>query len=165
MPVNQTYFIGKRHIGQLSAEDVRENLNYYIEKFTKHFWLKYLGYALYREYLADKTAQRFKNLLDGGIEFNYNGTTYIFEGINEAIADLVYYHFVRDDATSSSGSGMVVPKNENSKNVSSLRKLTDVYNDMISRLHMMQKFLEDKAEDYPEYVCKKIESRINTFNL
>lgn len=175
MAVDSTYFVGKRHIGQINSAEVLEVVNIYIEQSTKEFWLRYLGYAFYKSFLDAKELaldtppleQRFIDLLDGDIEFEYENTTYLFEGINQAIADLTYYNYVRENNESNTGSATVISKNENSRRISPQNKLRDVFNQMVDRIYNMKIFLKTNADLYPEYVESKIRKveKINIYNI
>lgn len=67
------------------------------------------------------------------------------------IANYIYYHWHRDQATQSVGIGEVATKAENATRVSPAVKMVRAWNEMIDWIKEMVLFLDTRRADYPEW--------------
>lgn len=67
------------------------------------------------------------------------------------MADYIYFYWMRNAATSSSGLGEVVPQPGNATSVSSMHKQVAAWNDMSDRIFSLWQFLNTQASAYPEW--------------
>ena len=118
--IDFTYFKAEIYIGQLSDIAVQENLNSFIEKYSK----EYLNELLGNDY--DYTADVY-SVIDN-------------EDIKQAIACFVYYYYVRSEYISNSGIGTNIGKSENSDRVKPISKLVFAWNQMVCKT---QSFIDE----------------------
>ena len=117
--------------------------------------------------------------LTGGRTFSLNDRYYYIPlGISLAsgtgavkrslIANYVYYQWLRDQATQSSGIGEVITKTENSKRTDPRQKMCAAYNEMVEQLWCMWHYLDANKTAYaytPNHWTRNKYRTINTMNL
>lgn len=89
------------------------------------------------------------------------------------IAGYVYYQWIRDQITMNTGSGVVMPAVENSKNANPSWRMTDAWNQMAKDVFILWQFLESSfignPTVYPSYDRTKIDYQffqpINVFGI
>jgi len=108
--IDFTYFKNEIYIGQLSSEDVKERLSFFIEKYQSKFINHVLGaYDLNTDTLGIKTNSEFLN----------------------ALAAFVYYHYIRDNYIDTVGIGTAVSTVENGQIVKPTTKMFFAWNEMV----------------------------------
>lgn len=70
-----------------------------------------------------------------------------------AIANYIYYWYMRDQDSTTSGSGTVKPKDTNASQFSALDKVFRAWYEMVCINFATLKYLTDNADTYPEYVA------------
>lgn len=155
--INETYFIGELDIPNTNRTDVVERLQFFIDKYEEKFLTDLLGYELYKNFKAGVTAypilSKWSSLRDGG-EYTYNGRLTKWNGLIQSnipssmIANYVYYHWMRNEVTQSTGLGEVSTKSENAVRVSPSGKMTRAWNEMVEQVWKLVAFLDTNVSDY-----------------
>lgn len=147
-----SYFIREINIGQLSQIYVHENLSYFIKKYENDFLINVFGFNMAQQVIAANndlvnSSQAMRNLIEG------NG---VWIGlVNDAkispIANYIYVKYTESELMQSVGTGVVIPKNENSTVVNPIYKLVWAWNEMLEIISQMHQFILSNKEDYPDY--------------
>ena len=120
--VSSSDFQGEITIGQLEHRDVKANLNLFIEKYEPEFLDMLLG-----ENLAEK-------LKDGLAEVTPDAKwSTLADKVRLACANYIYFHYMRDDVTSSTGAGEVIEQTDNAKRTTPHMKLVRAWNEMVKK--------------------------------
>jgi hypothetical protein len=177
--VNSSFFVANRTVAQLSENSVRLNLETFIKRFQYDYLTRVMGLTLYKlfeaEYTGGPIPQKWKDLVDGA-EFDYKGAVCVWPGLanqtfkTSPIADYVYYHYHRDQATTVVGSGTMVPNVENGEVVVNRGRMVDAWNAARKGAQLLEMFLQSRPDDYPNYDGVSEENRqyftaINILNL
>lgn len=129
---------GEQAIADLSNEGARQNLQVFIDEYEIVFLRELLGLSLANEFYAglqeDPIDQKWIDLRD---------TT----DIKSMLKCYVYYWFIRNKITLTTGTGEVKPANENSYVTSAGEKLTRAWNKMSRNARLFDLSLTD----YPTY--------------
>lgn len=140
--IDATYFTADRAIAGLSSVNVNARLQAFIEKHEPKFLRDLFGEGLYRAYQAglatDPVPARWTALQS--------------EALKEAIASYVYYWWLRDRETLTTGIGEVKPQAENSTPASSMGKQVQAWNEMTELVSDIYDALDGDAYTYPEWV-------------
>jgi hypothetical protein len=176
--IDKTYFVGERMIPNTDQPAVLERLNWFITKYESELLRALLGYQLYEEMkaglVADPILGKWISLRDGD-EYTVDGVLYKWDGLQSAttfqsmIADYVYYWWMRDSATQTTGVGETIPGAENAVRVSPADKMCYAWNEMVAKAQALYHFLENHTVDYAswdnDYQSWLIVRPINPFNL
>lgn len=173
--IDISYFIGERQIANSNTPAVGERLNWFIAKYETQFLKLLLGDSLYAEFVAgllvDPVETQWADLRDGA-SYVYDDRTYLYSGLRDAtakrspIADYVYYHYLRDAATQSTGIGEVKTKGENSTATNSMQKQVRAWNDMAVWVRESAIYLNGVFNEWSsENKAADLSATINTFNL
>ena len=175
MLIDSTYFIGEINLPGLQNEVVEESLNSFIQKYESYYLQRSLGYSLMKSFLAgleaDEPEQKWVDLRDGAEFEGCRGldkwTGFINDGKQSPIANYVYYYFMRDAATLTSGIGEVKPTGENSSNASGAVKMMRAYNQMCEQTALLHEFLLANKDVYTEFDYSHIVlfRPLNLFNI
>lgn len=171
--IDSSYFYGDLGISQKSQAAVVANINWFIEKYEPDYCREMLGQELYKQYkdgteLPDGSAfldesavaQKWKDLRDGKQYENRSGVIVYFKGLapktnsttkQSPIANFVFYHILRKNATSTTGSGEAKLQIENATKESSIDKQCFAWNQMVGLNYDLNEFLLSNSEVYPEY--------------
>jgi hypothetical protein len=187
--IDTTFFTGSLYVAQLNKVAVQEELTYFIAKYEKNFLRDLLGYALYKDFMAAFNASNTApsiplaaqwDAILNGIEFTDQhqvlrkwtgllGSTENGEIELSVIAQYVYYHFIRQQMSFTTGNGEVKNTLENATNVTASRKLIAVWNDMVESTANLITYLYLNPVTYPEYVNYRLpydfRSTINDWNI
>jgi hypothetical protein len=156
--IDETYFIGELNLPNLNEESEIERLQLFIDKYEPKFLTELLGYGLYKDFkaglLVNPVADKWKALRDGG-EYTYSGSTFRWNGLKQAdgsmIANYVYYWWMRNELTQTTGMGEVATKSENSVRVSASNKMTSAWNEMVNQVWALTSFMNASIVDYPDW--------------
>lgn len=116
---------------------------------------KLFGYNLYRALknglAADPIDQRWIDLRDGS-ETEINGVWKAYAGVKPLITRYVYYWWLRENATQSTGVGEAINKTENAYRVGPAQKQVTAWNDMVKSCKSTLDFLYTNQSVYPEFI-------------
>jgi hypothetical protein len=151
--INVTFFKSEIALPQLSSPAVQENVNRYINTYEPAFLNEVLGYEFATAFVdglaEDPVLQKWTDLKDGAlfIEPSTNQQTK-WPGISNSIAYYVYYHLRKDDSVTTTSAGDSVSRAENASMVSSARKMTIAWNQMVKWNRIMWQYLYVNRELY-----------------
>jgi hypothetical protein len=174
--IDISFFVADINIPNTDQPLVEERLDYFITKYEKEFLRDLLGVALYNAFVAglaeDPIAAKWTNLKSGCSYTGQDGRAAVWRGIVETlvepvtavgdtpavageyqsmIANYVYYWYMRNGATQSSGVGEVVTNAENATIASPKQKMASAWNEMSTWIRELSLFLYAKAETYTEW--------------
>lgn len=170
--ISYQYFYGDLEIAQKSSTAVQANINWFIDKFEPEFCRKLMGQILYDQYKTgtentDGTPkdeanidQKWKDLRDGKQYVNRIGNTVYFYGIGKKttdvfkqspIANYVFYHILRKNATTTTAVGEAQINPENGEKQSSIDKQAYTWNQMVDMNRELCEFLMSNPNDYPSF--------------
>lgn len=172
MILDKSYFIGELDI-PTNNDNVEPSLNYFIEKYEKHFLVGVLGYELYLLFIAaieqDPIPTPYKELLQGD-NYEFMGTIYHWEGFKETvvepdpdvdppiigkyrsiIANYVYYRWMRDKDLQNVGIGVVKTKVENSVRVSVSSKAVRAMSELRIAMKSFIQYMDTKGLVFEKY--------------
>jgi hypothetical protein len=147
--IDKTYFVGELDIANTGNPNVESRLNKFIEKYEPEFLRILFGDTLYTNYAEgidvvdpDPVPEIWVNLQD-------------VEGLKNAIACYVYFHFMRDKFTQTVSLGEVRPKAENASVEDPSWKITRAWNEMVRwiKANTLVEFLNTNIADYPGWVA------------
>lgn len=169
--INKGFFIGDISISQISQPQVEEVLIAFIAKYETPFLTALLGYGFQKLMLANSSEQRFKDIIEGVEYTDSKGVLKMWYGLANpttkfsAIAQYVFYQYVRSKHEIQTGIATVKPKAENAIVIVPQYTLNKSWNDMCDMIDELRMFLHSKASDYPEYVSRETKCfrRSNTF--
>jgi hypothetical protein len=144
--IDVTFFKSEIALPQLSSPSVQENVNRYINTYEPVFLNEVLGYELATAFVdglaQDPVLQKWADLKNGAlfIDPSTNEQTK-YPGISNSIAYYVYYHLRRDDSVTTTSAGDSVSRAENASMVSSARKMTTAWNQMVKWNRIMWQYL------------------------
>lgn len=169
--INEKYFKGEILIPNLISQGIgisdnicqanTKKLREFIEKYEPIFLSKLLGPALYHEFAdgINTPQNKWKTLK----ETLANETTH-----TSPIANYIYYWFIRNHTTTTTGIGETLSQANNSTIVSPEQKMVKAWNDMVDNLTLLIPFINDNRPSYPNFCpdCNAdIFFHINTHNL
>lgn len=146
--IDTEYFTGDLFIPKMDYPEVSERLEPFIEKYEEKFLLNLLGYELQELNDAD--------LINGVVYTDAAGRSYKWKGLliasdppQSPIANYVYFHWMRNETTDSSGVGEVINKTDNATRTNSVDKQRKAWNEMVDMLRPMRHFLQTNRITYP----------------
>lgn len=171
--IDKTYFDGgELNIPGTDTLAIQELIIDFISKYEKKYLQKALGYPLYKLFVADgyenPASQRFRDLLNGGIEWtDQNSKVHLWNGLkvmfDSPLATYIYYWFQRNNATFTSVQGEVKGKSENSTNADISLKLMRCWNEMSATTCQLWSYLKyaktAAVATYPEFDICDVETR------
>lgn len=162
--IDATYFFAENLIAQKS--DVSGSLLMFMEEYEEKLLTDLLGYQLYKAYktgiaVLPTPDAKWTALLNGleytnrssiltkwkGLKFT-DGTT----AKKSLIANYVYWHWMQNETTISTGTGEKVADNQNAINASAKNKMIRAWNQMVCWNLELIEFLLTKESDYPEFI-------------
>lgn len=151
--INVTFFKSEIALPQLSSPAVQENVNRYINTYEPIFLNEVFGYEFATEFVAGISAepvlQKWTDLKDGAVFTDpVTDKARNWPGISNSIAYYVYYHLRKDDSVTTTSAGDSVSKAENAGMISSARKMTTAWNQMVKWNQIMWNFLYVNRETY-----------------
>lgn len=171
MLIDEKYFKGEILIPNLVSQGVGisdsichaniKRLGEFIEKYESFFLSKLLGRKLYDELTKEINTPESKWVALK--ETLVNEAT-----LTSPIANYVYYWFIRNQITNTTGIGETVNQANNSIVVSPEQKMVKAWNDMVDDLTLIVQFMNDNRQVYPNFrpdYNADIFFHINTLNL
>lgn len=162
--IDHTFFVGELNIPNTHRPDVQERLLWFIKKYEPEFLNAVLGAPLYAAFQTGIAAAEpeavwtvLKNALmhvDG--DFKYS-----------PIANYVYYWYMRDQATITTGVGEAKPNVDHAAPAESAQKMVRAWNEMSAQVTSLHTLLNQSASLYPDLDYRYIRGHapINSFNL
>lgn len=158
--IDVTYFEGgDNNIAQLSQLAVQEKLGIYISKYEPVYLDNVLGYSLYKAFAAglleDPIDPKWIALRDGAEYTDRSGQLTKWTGFTDKsdspIASYVYYQYVRSEGKYLTGTGAVVPNNENAQHVSPIELQAQAFNAMTYKNRELADFIMANPGDYGNF--------------
>lgn len=177
--INSSYFDGERIIPDASYADVTKVLNGIIARREPEYLKTVLGYELFILFMAGIQVttpdQRYTDLLVGKDFTGQNGklkrwagfinvtpnTTIVVANAVSPIADYVYYYWLKQNHTQTSGLGEVANVAQNAVRVSPKLKAVDAWDSMVDRSWLLYEFLKVNPVTYPEFQAYLSDPDIN----
>ena len=138
------------------------NLQWYIDKYEKHYLLLLLGADEYASFIADLSGgvpvtAKFEDIFNSFQE-KINDELVISDGMKEMVQGFIYFHYVRDTNTRQTTVGVKRKKGENSTDIS----LTTAYiqkrfNDSVGTYHAIYKYMQENRVDYEDAYTQELE--------
>lgn len=143
---------GEQNIADISNIGTQQNLQVFIDEFEPVFFRKLLGTDLANDFIV-------------GIELEPIPKKWIdlSNTLKPMVKCYVYYWFIRNKVTLTSGTGEVKPQNENSIIVTGTNKMVKAWNKMVDNVHLF----EPDTTIYTNYkkCYTEIYKPINGFNI
>lgn len=192
--IDTTYFYEELSIAQLTEASVQSTVTRFIQKLEPEFLRDLLGYALYKAFETGRVAEtpdaKWTDLLSGKEYTNRRGELTKWRGLREVvvapqttptviagvyrspIAAYVYWHYMRHNATVTTGSGEKKLKAINAEVASPAEKIARAWNSMVEYNQELVEFLLSNAATYPEFTMRYSDNRffrlihpVNTFGI
>jgi hypothetical protein len=176
MPIIDTsYFYGDLSIAQIENEAVEANVKRFIKQYEPELLTELFGYELYKNYLAGvATEQKYKDILNGKEYTNRAGKLSKWNGLKNTtlsqspIANYLYYWYLRDQASVTTGTGEKTANAQNASNASPRTKMARAWNQMVKWNCELVEFLLSNQSDYPEflnhYSSRELRNLLTTIN-
>lgn len=160
--IDSTYFFGPLNIAQKAT--VASSLSEFIAEHEDKLLTDLLGYELYKAYkvgIAVSTPEaKWTDLRDGKEYEKRNGIPSKWKGLKftegtakkSLIANYVYWHWLENEASLTSGTGEKSAISENAVNVSPAGKMVNAWNQMVYWNWELVEFLLSNPDDYPEFI-------------
>jgi hypothetical protein len=150
--VDYTYFVDPINI-DTSKQVTKDNILLYSDMIEETYMLKLLGVKVYGEYICDKTATRFVDLLKKQ-SFTYDGITYVND-IKKMAAYFLYFEFTQDQNSFNTIFGEQRASVDNSI-VTHNFKLVANYNRAVDMYNIARKYLLSHSADFEGYYSASI---------
>ena len=139
--VNVSDFIGEYEIAQIEQANVASVVQKYIDKYEADYLNKVLGYALNQLYNTGIIAgtQAYLAIKNGSTYTDFYGDVVKYEGMENAIRNYIYYHYISTNVSFTTGSGEKTMDKGNA--VSSMDKQIRVWNEMVTINRVLRAFL------------------------
>ena len=124
-----TDFFGDIAIAQVEQNTVSTTVLQYIDKYEPEYLRYIMGEQLYAAYLLAPNTQEYIDIRDGVVYVGLDGLNYNWQGLKRGILLYVYYHYLRDTTTFTTGSGQKTVAYGNSE--SSVPKQIRAWNEMV----------------------------------
>lgn len=158
--IDKTYFQKRlTAIPNLNESNIEVQLNNYLDIYDEQYRVNVLGQELSDEFTAglEEAVIDAKWLaLRDGANFEYDGIKYQWKGFlrstkESPIANYVMWHIVRDSNDELTGIGVVKSTGENSKVLSPVSRMVNIYNKMVAENRILEKFILANESDYTSY--------------
>lgn len=178
--IDKSYFFGELLLSGVQSTEGEAALQQVIDSREQELLIKLLGYELYKNYIAGIAVTptpeaKWTDLRNGKEYTNSSGVLTKWPGLRftvgvskkSLIANYVYYHYLRDNYTFTTGSGE--KKTALAVNSTPDAKLVRAWNEMIGWNYQLHDFLTVNIADYPQYENVQMEcslfTRQNILNL
>lgn len=159
--IDTSYFFGDLTIAQKSDAAVSSSLGWFIAEHEPRLLTDLLGYEFKKLYDAGITAvtQKYVDIRDGKEYTNRAGILAKWRGLKFAdgsakkslVANYIYWHWMQNEASVSTGTGEKVAANQNAVNANPAAKMVRAWNQMVSWNRELIEFLLSHPDDYPEF--------------
>jgi hypothetical protein len=179
MFIDKTYFTGSINLPGSALDGTYAVIANYITQYEKKILIKLLGYTLYKELVANYNASSGKWYdFINGVEYTVGDYTVKWNGLINSdkislLAYFTYFHFVRDNVTSTSVIGEILNNSENSTRISPADKQVHAWNqglELYGRVsdHSLTpsayNYLKNHTDDFPLWVFTEL-APINAFEI
>lgn len=160
-------FIGKYKVAKDSYS--KEELEYYIDEYEKHYLQELMGFDLYDAFISDLNdddspkpqSNRFRKIFEK-LQDESDCNSYKSDGILEMLKGFVYYEYVKDQKFRNTITGNVVNETSFSREVPiSKSTIESRYNLAINSYVAIQLYIIENKDLYPEF--KGIKKRQSYF--
>lgn len=173
--IDITYFNASNFIPQLSLTYNMQRLASFINEREPEYLRNALGENLAAAFIAGISVpevnieQRWKDLRDGK-DFSVGEYTMRWNGFlnpqkYSPIANYIFYWWMREAASFSTGSGQVLPSVENGLRTAGADKMVRQWNDMVHMTIRVTIFLQANKASYPEYQQRRCLTDVDVFNV
>jgi hypothetical protein len=160
MIIDSTYFYGRLTIAQKDTPAVAQTLTEFIAKHESKYLEKILGYKTAKDFTSAidaSPAQKWVDLRDGkefqDVAQQWRKWIGFKNSAKESpIANYVYYQWMANEVSNTTGIGEKKLIFANSINYSPSQKMCYAWNEMIEWHCILQLFLEVNKADYPDYI-------------
>lgn len=161
--IDPSYFFGNLTIAQKSDTAVSSSLILFIDELEVKLLTDLLGYDLYKAYVAGITEgsplAKWTALRDGKEYTNRSGINTKWRGLKftdgtakkSLIANYVYWHWMENEASDTTGTGVKVAANQNAVNASPVGKMIRAWNEMVTWIGDLIEFLLSNESDYETF--------------
>lgn len=154
-----THFVGDLNLPNTAVDTtIDEALQIMITRHEKQYLRDILGYAEYKnviDNIADVSGIYY-DLLNGAEYTDTQGKTQYWDGFKTVgynpIACYIYWHIMKDNATSTTGTGEFKPLPENMENALPDTKMVGAWNMMVEMNLKLHAYLYANSDDFPEYI-------------
>ncbi len=147
--IDYTYFDNFRNIANLDEAVILEALNIKIENLEPRFFVSVFGYGFQKAMLADPSNVIYEPILNGVEYTNSNGDLVKWEGINESIANFVYFYWYKERNPYTGGAAFANANLENANPVDPITRPNYAYNKIYDALCILGEYLLINIDDYP----------------
>ena len=162
--IDISYFTDFRNIANLNDEDIRDILGEKIDRLEPEFFTKIFGYEFQSIMLADDNNPIYEPILNG-VEFrNADDKLVKWEGINESIANYVYFYFYKERTPLTGGVAFANGKVENMSVANNQTRPIYSFNKIYDSLCILEQYLEVNIDEYPTLEFNNLE-KLNDFGL
>jgi len=151
------YFTDFRMIDNLNTDEISEVLEEKIDRLEPEFFIKVFGYEFQQIMLADDTNPIYESILNGTEYRNSNGQLVKWEGINESIANYIYYWWHRERTPLSGGVAFVKGQVQNATVADPNYRIVPVWNKLKPALSILRDYLYINQANYPTLVFTNFE--------
>lgn len=137
---------------------IEESLEAMVDKYEKVYLREILGYAEYKN-VIDNVADVsgiYYDFINGAEYTDINGDLQYWDGFKtigfNPIACYVYYQVMKNNETSTTGTGEYKPLPENQSDASPIRKMVDAWNFMVECNYKLHAYLYANSDDFPDYI-------------
>jgi len=159
--IDITYFTGNRYI-DLTNPDVQTNLENTFDWVEKKYLTKLLGRETYLLFEAGKTATPYLEFIEGGINFNWNGSDRAYDGLKNMLANFTYCEYIKKNQTYNTPIGNV--KFESKEQISQIDHylFDDIYNEGVELYWEAVRYMLIETTGFEEAYPSKTVDYINT---
>jgi hypothetical protein len=158
--IDTSYFYWDLSIAQIADAAVSNTVQKFIDRLEPKLLTDLFGYELYKKYLDGISAgtQKYVDIRDGKEYTNRAGKLTKWRGLREVtlkqslIACYVYWHYQRNEATTTTGTGEKTQNAQNAVSASPRWKLVRAWNQMVEWNCELVEFLLSMEADYPEFL-------------
>lgn len=179
MFIDETYFTGAINLPGSVLDGTYSIITQYIEAHEKEVLIDLLGYTLYKELMEneDATSGKWYDFINGA-EYTVSGYTVKWNGLKNSdkislLSYITYFHFVRDNVTSTSVIGEVLNTGENATRITPADKLVWAWNRGVELYGSVSdhylapsayNYLKNHEDDFPLWVFTEL-GPINKFGI
>lgn len=161
--IDVTYFNHPRDIPNTTYDEVISQVNDLVKEYQKEYLMGILGYDTYLLFAAGLAVvaptpidAKWLAIRDGVTFTAWDGRQYAWTGLINAdkdspLADYVYYHWLRENQSHSSGIGETQAQPQAGRMTSSAQKQATAYNRMVKKNRILRDMLQSNYTGYPEY--------------
>lgn len=138
------------------------NLQWYIDKYERHYLLVLLGVDLYDLFIADlsggvPTSAIYTSIFEP-IQVQIDDDNLVNRGMKEMLTGFIYFHYVRDNMTLQATTGSKKVEGDNTRNITAISANIGLrFNDSVDDYHVIQEYIERNDSDYPDYNGQKLD--------